>query len=195
MLCAHCLHSAFKSRQKTSHEFLVHGEKIKTFSLFEWVPQKNNALSSLMISLKGQAPQHIWSYYAEHFLQYRLSISDLPGKGVLVPCPSRNSEPDHAFLFALALSELAGLQIICPLKMQSETQPFRKQSKKSRLGSIRERFFRSENFTRTHLDGRDIIFVDDVITTGSTARAAYSLLAPCTASFEAWSLSRRTMSN
>ncbi|MGZ3743352.1 MAG: ComF family protein [Pseudobdellovibrionaceae bacterium] len=112
----------------------------------------------------------------------------------IIPSPSKTKSPDHAQLFAHALVRKGGGELYnCLLRKD----PINQQKNKSRRQRQKVTFVWSENFTKQEFikvsSGKRIIFVDDVVTTGSTARAAWiSLGKP--RDFAVWALAQRGLS-
>ncbi len=132
-------------------------------SLFRWRPDEAFGLWWLLKSLKGRRTVEGWSILAGLFLQ----TVDIPEDGDLIPIPG--PKRDHAFGFAAALAERAELQVVDEVLNR---RPGRIQKRLGRGARQNMKF--SSNLNGKYF--RDVILVDDVVTTGATFRAAYLAL-------------------
>ncbi len=189
LLCEYCFQVVMNRRAIKPNVMLYKANAIKTYSLFEWCPNECNALSTLALVLKGKAPEKTWQEYAALFVNFRMSLANLPDDPIFVPCASSTKSKDHAWYFARALSELTKSPLM-PLLSRGDAHHFRKATKADREAHFESRFQFSENITQADYQKRNIIFVDDIITTGTTVKSAYASFQEAE-SFEAWSLLRR----
>ena len=162
--------------------------KIEGQSLFEWVPDANNALSALMRAIKGRAPMEWLEDLAEIFLS-EVEFSESLQNPILVSAPSsKRSAQDQAFRWAKMISTKTGIPLQRPLRKKAARD--QKTLSRSQRLKFQVEFF--ENFTGVEFVHRDVIFVDDVVTTGATAGLSMNQL-QCQ-SFQVWSLAQRTRS-
>ncbi|MGZ6460356.1 MAG: ComF family protein [Bdellovibrio sp.] len=111
---------------------------------------------------------------------------------IIVPAPAKKfGDHDHAYLFAEGLSHALGATLLPCLK---------KHSLKSQRGSGRgERALLEMEIVENISKDVDFspntlwIFVDDILTTGATARAAHKALGS-PQNFEIWTLAYRSLS-
>jgi predicted amidophosphoribosyltransferase len=108
---------------------------------------------------------------------------------VFIPAPS--SKKDHAYLLAKIVSGFYGGNMLQPLEPTGDLRRQRDKSKEDR----ETRQFRIKADMVNLIDelkdqGKRFVFIDDVITTGATVRAAFEALGR-PKKFEAWSLARR----
>lgn len=151
-------------------------------SLFEWIPDQDRQVSKLMASFKGGKLKTPLKYYACEFLSRRRPR--LPkGEIILVPCPGKR--PDHAWALADHFSQILGLKVRDILKKEENQLA---QKRKSRRQRADLRFFCHSTVSEKH-----VIFIDDIVTSGATIRAARKAIGPCQ-SFQVWSLARRVVS-
>lgn len=171
-------------------ELLSSSKRAGLKTLYAWSPGSSDLLSMLVLNLKGRKQARLWDELAERFLQVHFPAT---GERRLhfVPAPSRDGSVDHAALFAMSLARrTGGVYLPCLRKSASRTQ----------RGSGRgERFLLEieldEKNTLPLGDWAEIqwIFVDDIVTTGSTAQAAKRALGS-PPHFEVWVLAERGLS-
>lgn len=160
-LCGFCsshLRRCIQPTERRSVEF-------RSFSLFSWGAKSPPALRELVYALKGRDDVGVW----EEMSGWLASLAPpCPMEAALVPIAGRN--PNHALGFAKALSRCIQRPVIDALVKVSTGG----QKRLSRTGRDMAKF----RLRAPHLcsDYRTVIFVDDVITTGATARAAYKAL-------------------
>jgi predicted amidophosphoribosyltransferase len=165
-------------------------------SLFQWIPGQQQVLSFLILALKGAHGGRAWQYFAEEFWRRYLSTQEPFSKRVLlVPSPGQEGRRDHAFLFTEGLAKASGVQICNCLKRDSMAG--KAQKTKSRQQRARVSFQWAENFSlaefRARASDMKIVFIDDVVTTGATAKAAWKTLGK-PEDFTIWSLAQRSLS-
>ena len=131
----------------------------------------------LAVLLKGDHHSRLWRYYAELFLKQRLiSNASLPVNPTIISAPSSTNRK-HAQLFAQALSELTGWEHESYFEDAGTAQ--KTLSKKQRL----QRHLKPlTNMGRWS----SVVFIDDMIVTGGTAKAAYESIDA--ENFEVWTL-------
>lgn len=174
LLCRYCEDILFKS---SVHPKLFKNEvrKIPCRSLFLWRKDRDRILNRISLGLKGARQKRAWQFYAEKFLEVWTAAEELPRDAVFVPCPSSTDKPDHAWLFADALSELTGIPIKSVLKKTSVMEQ-KQLSRLERESILSSKFnlcsITNEKFSRVY-------FVDDIITTGATVLAAQLQLNKC----------------
>jgi predicted amidophosphoribosyltransferase len=194
-LCSFCSKDLWSWQRGEGELFHHQIQKLQVEALFRWIPGKQEVLSKLLRSLKGRGTEKFWRYYAEEFLRRHWKEVPVQKRFLLVPAPSRGGEKDHAYYFVKALSEAGvGFELYNCLSRENANV-----SQKKRTRSQRQRTAMgwAENFTlkefNTKSVGKHIIFVDDVVTTGSTARAAWRTLGK-PRDFAVWALAQRGLS-
>ncbi len=151
-------------------------EPFRIRSLFTWGEDSGRALPWLLHSLKGSADPERWLPLAQLFVrQFRSSPT-----AQLLPVPGQTA--DHAAGWAQALSLASGLKLAPPLlRRLNESSWIQKRLVRRERQKIR---FAA---TQPCMKYTPLVLVDDVITTGSTARAVYTALnRPL--GFEVWCL-------
>lgn len=175
-------------------------EGMKVHSLFHWIPGEQEVLSRLVRALKGPGGEELWKFYAEEFWRRQLPSyldSRIPPL-ILVPSPAlvvknKGGGRDHAWLFAEGLAEASGGGLYPWLQRNSQTTQRRKNREARRRTALKwnEAFTWAEFQQKTV--GKQIVFVDDIVTTGSTALAAWRCLGK-PRDFAVWALAQRGLS-
>jgi predicted amidophosphoribosyltransferase len=191
LLCATCWESANQDRSwKPTLREHVSQRTLQTYALWDWVPDKNNALSHLLVSLKGTGLSSTWKILAEQLVEERRRQgARLDFRPLFVPAPpTRPDQKDHAYQLAWALAEVTGGDLLpCLQKVSRRHQKGLRRSQREWV-SIRK----IEKFSQKDFSEMNIVFVDDVITTGGTAFASLLALEPVK-SCEVWGLAQREL--
>lgn len=196
-LCAVCSEDLWEWQRKTGGLFHQKIHKLEVQALFRWLPGKQEVLSRLLRALKGEGGEKLWRIYAEEFLRLRIpdKASSKAKPFLLIPAPSRTGKEDHARYFAKALIQLGLNAEICNCLSRGNVKG--SQKKRSRRLRQKARLEWAENFTLSDFNaksvGKHIIFIDDVVTTGSTAMAAWKTLDK-PRDFAVWALAQRSLS-
>ena len=157
-------------------------------SLFEWTDETEDLIHPLLLGFKGGS-----STWVARELMMILSEDEMfehHGRDVIfLPAPA--SKNDHAFLLAQVMAELWNAPLMCPLTPVGDIRRQRDKSKEERKNRKFEIRSDMTDLIKNIGDPETrIIFVDDVITTGATVKAAFEALGK-PPGFEAWSLVRR----
>lgn len=157
---------------------------------FSWKPGDIQSKVSLTYGLKGQARHETWLELGRLFVQaHQIHLAN--ARYFLLPVPGRNQVlDDHGWRWARAIAPWVGGHVL---------NIFRHNSAKSQKKMNRQdRFKRSFNVDARVVDwlhnqvakGWKIALVDDVVTTGATARAAWQAVYGLPAQ-EIWALAYR----
>lgn len=135
-------------------------------SLFSWARDQHPQISLLIQSLKGGANPHLWPRLTDLFtgLVFGRDLNFIH-ESVLVPVPSKREVfVDHAGLFSRALSRDLGISVA----HGGDSMAGSPQKTKSKWQRSQTCFNGRHNIPdeKTHA-----ILVDDILTTGGTARA------------------------
>ncbi len=184
LLCLPCMDLAQSSWIRKGELFLADHSVIP---LFSWPPGKSDTLSWLIRELKT-APQSAWSYYAKLFCA-QLSPEVCQEPTILISHRSHSGHK-HAFRWAEGLAEVLTLSHIEALELRG---PSRIQQK-NLTAQDRQTRVMGKLVDFSYDPKMKIVFVDDVVTTGSTAKAAYKALGR-PKNFQVWSLAVRPLSS
>lgn len=185
-LCIACLNK-LKTKEKPKTFF---AEDMKVTALFPWTPSESDLLSYWLLSLKGGGQQRIWKHWAYRLVAEKLN--SVPRHCVVVPAPpSKRGEKDHAYEWAFAVSQALGADF-APCLKKTESRSQRRASLEGRLEVEFGILENSSGLDRVS-SGTLWIFADDILTTGSTARAARKALGN-PPHFETWVLAQRKLS-
>lgn len=147
----------------------------KNFShlrLMDWAEDNHHLIKFFISSLKQGGPDFLFKRLGlEMFSRFvHFDLWDKKSSPIFIPAPPhKKSQKDHAFQLAEALNFYFGGELKNTLA--------RKNKKSQKLKSRRQRgdiqMQSQESFCQYN---RPIVFVDDVLTTGSTARSAFQAL-------------------
>jgi predicted amidophosphoribosyltransferase len=148
---------------------------VQGYAHFTWIPNQSRALSLLVESLKGIHMTQAWRFWAKEVL-WGIVQEDCGHNIInadhftptLVPAPSSSGRRDHAFLLAQGLHELTGWELKNCLQRTTQQQ----QKELDKRARLRVSLQASEKIS----DEQAVLFIDDVMTTGATAQAAYLAL-------------------
>ncbi len=170
-LCSMCWKAL--EREYLSSDNSYRAEKtLPHFHLLSWHEDNRQLLKFFIDSLKQGGPDFIFKRLGLEMFSRFMSF-DLWNKKtspVFAPAPSKSKiKRDHAFMLAQALSFYFGGELRNCLKRAPGALS---QKRKSR----RDRAFTQMSCEGAPPGNRPVVFVDDVLTTGSTARAAFQAL-------------------
>ncbi len=179
--CEYCwlrlfeIQNAVNDFQQRDYPFLV-------YALFTWQDELDQLIRPLVYALKGGVIVEPWMKFAQDFLFFRSQIGNLLPQVIVIP--PQKKRLDHAYYWGKALADSIGCELLLCL---AETNNTRKQKLLSRESRQKKEFELEGDFKKDHFRELRIAFVDDTITTGSTAAAAFQALeGPC--QFEVWTL-------
>ncbi|WP_413292169.1 hypothetical protein ACLSU7_12265 [Bdellovibrio sp. HCB185ZH] len=159
-------------------------------ALFRWNPGTSDLLSVQITGLKGCHQRRDWSYWATRFATRRM-LQGLPDrKIIIVPAPSKNHGKDHAYQWAEALANAVGGEVHCCLRKVSNRHQ-RGANREKRVEVVLELDENSSVVSEFWSEAL-WVFADDIVTTGSTALAAFEALGS-PPHFETWALAHRTL--
>lgn len=168
--CSSCLGQVVNNISEPHFTF---GFPFPIWSLLRWSSEAEE-VGQLVKALKGQQNQRAYRILAHEMLKCFRSHRVLRQKPALfVFPPSKGGVADHAQLLALSLSYWSGIPHINAFASAREQKEQKSLDKSGRQGL---RFERSHVRLPPSAQNEGIIFVDDLLTTGSTARAAWLAL-------------------
>lgn len=157
--------------------------------LYRWVPGQSDMLSRLVSYLKGGGTSCAWNFYAEKLAADSWKHLEGVKRICIIPAPGKGY--DHAYEWAFALAQQLQAELIpCLIKKKTRNQRGKDFYQRSliEMELVEKNTSMSKHFTDTLW-----IFADDILTTGSTARAAYLALGR-PPHFQVWVLAERGLS-
>ncbi len=195
--CKHCglsfFHNDFKpidffckkcwfglEKYKTPPQFKIYkSPEVLVRPLFLW-DEKESEVGNLIHGLKGGTPFEIIRKLSLEIIARESPAQD----AIIVPVPSSKvGEKDHAYQIAGIISEELGLRLWCGLQWENKStnQKFLKKT---------ERFVSTMIKTEKLPCTKKVILIDDLVTTGATAMAAYKAIKSLN-KIEVWALACR----
>jgi len=176
LFCRECFAEKIEPELNIQDQFIQ--EKLRHYFLVKWVPWQSDLLSRLIYQLKNNKSSAAWQCYAEQFI---LALSDhLPSDffDAIVPLPGSTRNSSHSILFANALAVYFGCPVLNCLEkfLGQPEQKIKNAQQRRELAStifLREK---DEFFTQQMFKNMRILYVDDVLTTGSTFIQSYQAL-------------------
>ncbi len=206
-LCLDCEQQLYRMFLEPEAMSWTEERRLKVYSLLDWQrgETSDQFLSRLIYSLKGGELKKAWRGLALEFLsrwqrqaqQGSYRSGELLGQNILlIPAPpAQKGDKDHALEFSRALGDLLDAPVWRGLR---RTHPTGKGWVQKRLGRFQRGQLQLERDPGrcfpSQLEGRWFVFVDDLITSGSTARAARAALSGLKKQdFLCWTLLRRSL--
>lgn len=147
-------------------------KKLPHLRLMDWHENNHKLIQSFIQSLKGASPQFIFKKIGlEIFSRFvHFSLWEKKEKPIFIPAPPKKTgRMDHAGNLAKSLSFYFGGEWDQVLARGIDSSFQKRKSKKERT-QVSVKRIKDIN------KNKPIIFVDDVVTTGSTARACWKAL-------------------
>ena len=169
-LCPYCWRK-LRSFYLSPPDMVREQKGLTHFRLFDWNEENDFFIRLFLKSLKKGGPSFIFNQVILDFLYRVTQVYSVPVDAVIVPTPSYSSSPDHAFCLASSFSRFSGLDL-CNILLHSLSE---KKDQKQKIKIERRKICFSIK-EKSVLKSKKIIFVDDILTTGSTALAAWEAL-------------------
>jgi predicted amidophosphoribosyltransferase len=185
LVCKECEARVSLNRDRV----LRSGYPFPVYSLFEWSEESAALIKPLIYGMKGG-----YAYRSAHLLTSELIFKlSATRQGIHTPrfvypgSSSHRKRHDHAWLLAHLLAEQ--WRVEAPLRLEFESKAEGNQKLRSQEERSKRRFQLPEGLSPLRTNER-WVFVDDVITSGSTAMAAFMALGD-PEEFEVWALACR----
>ena len=143
--------------------------------LFDWGEENDFFARLFLNSLKKRKLGFIFESLAKDFLHRFLQVRDLPPNTLFVPAPAshQNKLKNHALSICHSLSHVVGMDSQNPLLILNHMDSKQVQKRKNKKERRKINFGVQESFS---VEKRPLVFVDDILTTGATARSAWKAL-------------------
>lgn len=194
LVCDGCWNKLAQIRNRGA-ELLQNGYPFPVYALFTWTEENESLIKPFIYGFKNGFAVSAANDLAIEFLTERNECAHSRGETlarnrVLIQPPSDGF--DHGELWTKALSERA-LSPVWPVLAQGSNVESGRQKRLDRVRRAERRFEIREQIAGSWPLGTEsgsLIFCDDVVTTGSTAMAAFMALGDPEA-FEVWTLVAR----
>ena len=167
LCCKICFSSHIEPRLLLNLKSL--SDKSQYAYLIDWVPGESDLISEMVYRFKNDQALAAWSFYSRIFAELICEQIDISKYDALVPLPGSKITSVHAKLFASQLSGHLGLPVFDALRKTDESGPQKLKSLSERTNQASVNAIqRLEVFTNTDTDNLNLIYVDDIMTTGTT---------------------------
>ena len=173
-LCAYCWKELYHYYLPAQSLFRTQNS-FRHIRLLDWNSENDFFIRTFINSLKKGAPAFVFKKLNGELLHRIIQIRALEKNTLFIPAPPSKNVKDHAFCLAQSLSYLCQRSLKTPLVnlLDPKEQQKRKNKRDRKLLNfqILEEEMSTEEKNKVHF-----IFVDDVLTTGATALAAWKAL-------------------
>lgn len=167
-LCTTCEEQLNQWRTSRAYHLRWPEQTIPVYALFDWPETAALRVSQIIQHQKGGARPGLSEALARELFAFAVSRGLRATPETVIALPQGTRTPDHAVLLAEAISGFLGLSMI---RLRQEGMAL--QTKALSREERRQKTLVSDVKITAKTP---IIFVDDVLTTGSTARAAFNAL-------------------
>ena len=189
LICDVCWQKVMRLRNR-GRAMLQEGYPFPVYALFTWTEETEAFIKPLVYGFKKGRSVQAAEDLALEFVAERSEAGEFPKRSVLIPPPS--DQFDHGTLWAKALSDRTFSPVWPVLRPQHE-RPTASQKRLSREERSERRYEIREQIAGSWPLGEQsgrLIFTDDVVTSGSTAMAAFMALGD-PEQYEVWCLVAR----
>lgn len=191
ILCDFCWNELCARSQPAN--LLITKTNINFKYLWSWEQDQDRGLSQFLKAIKYHPQDKDWDHIAGEF-SLRLQAAGMGPENkdfVFVPCPSSSKGiRDHAALLAEALGRYWSMPVCKTLEKTDDFNGPQKTKEKWQRASVTVRLI--EKNSQSIPLGSHIVLIDDILTTGSTAKASIQSLGPGY-SYEVWCLAHRRL--
>ncbi len=176
LFCEPCFDLHIAPRVEIKRRTILQNNKtFEHYYLFDWNPGESDLISGLVYQLKGNRCSIALQYYAnlltQQLLVGRYAISDFEW---VIPLPGSKKTSLHSYILAKKVSErlsLPFLDILIKEVSQTSQKTLNVQQRRTLELSLLPAYG-PEQITGLRNEMAKVIYVDDILTTGSTFKAA-----------------------
>lgn len=182
LFCEMCFDQVISSRLNLKQrEIEFEGKIIKHLFLFEWVPGESDLISALIYQLKNDRCALALNFYAQLLVkQAQMLAFEFGSYNCVLPLPGSSKKSVHSIILAHRIALDLGIKFaeIFKKKASEIQQKQRSLWQRRKLKIHVEPSQICELITELGFNKLTPIYVDDVLTTGSTLKASIEALGP-----------------
>jgi predicted amidophosphoribosyltransferase len=175
LFCKKCYAQIILRKLIKNHDFLQNNKHV---FLIPWCLNDLPCIDQLVYRLKNLQSKPALEFYAERIILILQTLNLQNTQNILIPIPSSRKNFNHAHALAKFLSR-AGFGIYCDILVKNGDQQ-KHLSRRLRGGlgfSIKPEYEDfTRNLTETVCQSQQVLFIDDVLTTGESFKSCSALL-------------------
>lgn len=178
LFCKSCYFKKMSPRLELKKKIITKTES--AYSIFDWQPGESDLLSEMVYRLKSNRCRLAWKHYATLATQALSYELDLQKINFIIPVPGSKKSSVHALIFSEIVGEIIKKPVLNILEKSNKLYDQQPQKFKTKHQRACAQFSICEQFTHKldHLNikERNILMVDDIMTTGSSYRQSLHAL-------------------